>query len=249
MYAGRIVETGPVSEVFARPRHPYTVGLMRSVPRLGQATALKAAGTPLPTIAGNVPSLAMLPKGCSFAPQVPDGDRRLPRGRAAAVPGVADAGEPLHPLGGAMSAAAPYLSVRNLTKHFAPTAFSRGPVVKALQDISFDIPRGQVVGLVGESGSGKTTIGRSVLRLIEPTSGEISFDGKDIIKLGAGDLRRQRRNMQYIFQDPFASLSPRMTIGQILTEGLDIQRHRQPRRAACAGRKGARRSRAAGRCL
>ncbi|MDX8448173.1 ABC transporter ATP-binding protein [Mesorhizobium captivum] len=122
-----------------------------------------------------------------------------------------------------MSVPAPYLSVRNLTKHFAPTAFSRGPVVKALQDISFDIPHGQVVGLVGESGSGKTTIGRSVLRLIEPTSGEIRFDGKDIVKLGARDLRRQRRNMQYIFQDPFASLSPRMTIGQILTEGLNIQ--------------------------
>ncbi|TIM47975.1 ABC transporter ATP-binding protein [Mesorhizobium sp.] len=69
MYAGRIVESGPVSEVFNRPRHPYTAGLMRSVPRLGQATTLKAAGTPLPTIAGNVPSLALLPKGCSFAPR------------------------------------------------------------------------------------------------------------------------------------------------------------------------------------
>ncbi|TIM47976.1 ABC transporter ATP-binding protein [Mesorhizobium sp.] len=118
---------------------------------------------------------------------------------------------------------APFLSVRNLTKHFAPTAFSRGPVVRALDDISFDIARGQVVGLVGESGSGKTTIGRSVLRLIEPTSGEIRFDGVDITKLSAGPLARQRRKMQYIFQDPFASLSPRMTIGQILTEGLDIQ--------------------------
>ncbi|MER8768615.1 ABC transporter ATP-binding protein [Mesorhizobium sp. M0815] len=71
MYAGRIVETGPVSEVFTRPRHPYTAGLMRSVPRLGEATALKMAGTPLPTIAGNVPSLALLPKGCSFAPRCP----------------------------------------------------------------------------------------------------------------------------------------------------------------------------------
>ena len=71
MYAGRIVETGPVSEVFAHPRHPYTAGLMRSVPKLGQASALRAAGTPLPTIAGNVPSLAMLPTGCSFAPRCP----------------------------------------------------------------------------------------------------------------------------------------------------------------------------------
>jgi peptide/nickel transport system ATP-binding protein len=117
----------------------------------------------------------------------------------------------------------PYLSVKNLSKHFKPSAFSKGPVVKALQDISFDIPRGQVVGLVGESGSGKTTIGRSVLRLIEPTSGEVELDGVDITKLSARDLRVQRRKMQYIFQDPFASLSPRMTIGQILTEGLDIQ--------------------------
>jgi len=117
----------------------------------------------------------------------------------------------------------PYLSVKNLTKHFKPAAFSKGPVVKALQDISFEIPRGQVVGLVGESGSGKTTIGRSVLRLIEPTSGQVVLDGVDVTKLSAGQLRQQRRKMQYIFQDPFASLSPRMTIGQILTEGLDIQ--------------------------
>ena len=118
----------------------------------------------------------------------------------------------------------PYLSVRNLSKDFKPAAFSRGPVVKALRDISFDIPRGQVVGLVGESGSGKTTIGRSVLRLIEPTSGEVRLDGVDITTLSGSQLRQQRRKMQYIFQDPFASLSPRMTIGQVLTEGLDIQR-------------------------
>jgi peptide/nickel transport system ATP-binding protein len=119
--------------------------------------------------------------------------------------------------------AEPFLSVRNLSKHYAPRAFSRGPVVKALQDVSFDIARGEVVGLVGESGSGKTTIGRSVLRLIEPTAGEIRFDGVDIAKLGPAALRRRRRDMQYIFQDPFASLSPRMSIGEILTEGLDIQ--------------------------
>lgn len=118
---------------------------------------------------------------------------------------------------------APYLSVRNLSKHFKAAAFSNGPEVKALQDISFDIPRGQVVGLVGESGSGKTTIGRSVLRLIEPTGGEVFVDGTDITKLSNAQMRKQRRKMQYVFQDPFASLSPRMTVGQILTEGLQIQ--------------------------
>ena len=117
----------------------------------------------------------------------------------------------------------PYLSVRNLSKHFKPATFSSGPTVKALEDISFEIPRGKVVGLVGESGSGKTTIGRSVLRLIEPTAGEVLVDGTDITKLSARQMRQQRRKMQYVFQDPFASLSPRMTIGQILTEGLDIQ--------------------------
>ncbi len=117
----------------------------------------------------------------------------------------------------------PLLAVRGLAKHFGPGAFGRGPVVRALDDIHFEVGRGEVVGLVGESGSGKTTIGRSVLRLIEPTAGEVVFDGQDLTKLSGAALRRQRRRMQYIFQDPFASLSPRMTIGEILTEGLAIQ--------------------------
>ncbi|KKB86509.1 peptide ABC transporter ATP-binding protein [Devosia limi DSM 17137] len=89
MYAGRIVETGPVDQVFAHPRHPYTKGLLRSVPRLGEATALKRAGTPLPTIAGSVPSLANLPQGCSFAPRCPYAIDAC----AVAVPALVDAGE------------------------------------------------------------------------------------------------------------------------------------------------------------
>ncbi|AMS43277.1 ABC transporter ATP-binding protein [Aminobacter aminovorans] len=113
----------------------------------------------------------------------------------------------------------PLLSVRGLAKHYQ----TRGATLKILEDISFDVFRGEVVGLVGESGSGKTTIGRSVLRLIEPTAGEVSFDGTDITKLSNGEMRRRRPRMQYIFQDPYASLSPRMTIGEILTEGLKIQ--------------------------
>ncbi|MDR6290708.1 peptide/nickel transport system ATP-binding protein [Inquilinus ginsengisoli] len=117
----------------------------------------------------------------------------------------------------------PLLAVRGLAKHFGPGSFGRGPLVRALDDISFEVGRGEVVGLVGESGSGKTTIGRAVLRLIEPTAGEVVFDGRDLTRLPAAEMRRQRRRMQYIFQDPFASLSPRMTIGGILTEGLAIQ--------------------------
>lgn len=114
----------------------------------------------------------------------------------------------------------PLLSVQGLAKDYV----SRGAKLAILRDISFDIGRGEVVGLVGESGSGKTTIGRSVLRLVEPTAGNIRFDGTEMTDLGAGALRRMRPRMQYIFQDPFASLSPRMTIGEILTEGLKIQR-------------------------
>ncbi|WP_136683937.1 ABC transporter ATP-binding protein [Falsirhodobacter xinxiangensis] len=117
-----------------------------------------------------------------------------------------------------------FVDVRGLSKHFAPTGFSRGPTVRAVDDVSFSIPRGKVVGLVGESGSGKTTIGRSVLRLIEPTSGEVRIDGTDIRRLSSAELRKARRRMQYVFQDPYASLSPRLTIGQILTEGMDIQK-------------------------
>ncbi|OHV18724.1 ATP-binding cassette domain-containing protein [Rhizobium sp. RMa-01] len=114
---------------------------------------------------------------------------------------------------------APLLSVRDLSKHY----ISRGARLNILEGISFDIAKGEVVGLVGESGSGKTTIGRSVLRLVEPSSGSVRFDGQELTGLSASALRRQRPRMQYIFQDPFASLSPRMTIGQILTEGLKIQ--------------------------
>lgn len=111
------------------------------------------------------------------------------------------------------------LSVRDLTKHYT----SRGTRLTILQRISFDIGKGEVVGLVGESGSGKTTIGRSILRLVEPSSGSICFDGTELTGLSASVLRSVRPRMQYIFQDPYASLSPRMTIGEILTEGLKIQ--------------------------
>jgi peptide/nickel transport system ATP-binding protein len=118
-----------------------------------------------------------------------------------------------------MTSSTPLVAVRGLAKSYP----SRGATLRILEDISFDIARGEVVGLVGESGSGKTTIGRAVLRLIEPTAGAVSFDGTELTRLSPAEMRRQRPRMQYIFQDPFASLSPRMTVGEILTEGLKIQ--------------------------
>ncbi|MBI5688359.1 MAG: ABC transporter ATP-binding protein [Verrucomicrobia bacterium] len=94
--------------------------------------------------------------------------------------------------------------------------------VKAVDDVSFTIEAGETVGLVGESGSGKTTIGRAILRLLEPTDGQIVFDGQDITRMGDGELRPLRKQMQMVFQDPFGSLNPRMTIASIVGEALTI---------------------------
>ena len=121
----------------------------------------------------------------------------------------------------------PLISARGLTKDFgAPGGFLRakGRPVRAVDDVSFDIAQGEVLGVVGESGSGKSTLGRLLLRLIELTSGEVRFDGQDLSGMPPRDLRKFRRNMQMIFQDPYASLNPRMTIGDTLTESLRLHR-------------------------
>jgi peptide/nickel transport system ATP-binding protein len=119
----------------------------------------------------------------------------------------------------------PLLDVRGLVKEFPVHGglFSRVvDRVRAVQDVSFSIGAGEVLGLVGESGSGKTTVGRSVLRLVEPTAGAVLFDGVDVTGLDAEAMRQYRRKMQIVFQDPFASLNPRMTVGEIIGQALDI---------------------------
>jgi oligopeptide transport system ATP-binding protein len=119
------------------------------------------------------------------------------------------------------------LQVKDLKKHFL---FGRGlfgaghRVIRAVDGISFAIKRGETFGLVGESGCGKTTTGRCVLRLIEPTAGEILFEGRDLLKLSSSKLRHLRRHMQIIFQDPYSSLNPRMRVGQIIEEPLIIHK-------------------------
>ena len=122
-------------------------------------------------------------------------------------------------------ARAPLLSVRDLSKHYVRKSGIFGSekgVVKAVDGVSFDVYPGETLGLVGESGCGKTTTGRAILRLIEPTSGQVMFDGHDVLSLDAKSLRQLRRKMQIIFQDPFSSLNPRMTVGAIVREGLTI---------------------------
>src|SRR5437879_7601196 len=120
---------------------------------------------------------------------------------------------------------APLLEVRNLVKHFhvgGGLFGGRAGVVRAVDDVSFSIRRGETLGLVGESGCGKTTTGRCVLQLEKPTTGSILFEGKDLAAASPAELRAVRRKMQVIFQDPYSSLNPRMTVGQIIAEPLAV---------------------------
>ena len=133
----------------------------------------------------------------------------------------------------------PVLQVDGLVKHFQ---VSRGIIlrrqvglVRAVEDVSFEIARGETLALVGESGCGKSTTGRLVLRLMDPTAGSVRFKGEDIAKLGKDELRRLRRHMQIIFQDPYASLNPRMTVGEILAEPQRCTTSATPPRARRAG--------------
>jgi ABC-type oligopeptide transport system ATPase subunit len=120
----------------------------------------------------------------------------------------------------------PLVDVRHLVKDFPARGglFRRGGTLRAVDDVSFTIAPGETFGLVGESGCGKTTTGRCLLRLIEPTSGEIRFKDLDVRALSSGELRRARRNFQIVFQDPYSSLNPRMRVGAIVEEPLAIHR-------------------------
>jgi ABC-type oligopeptide transport system ATPase subunit len=126
----------------------------------------------------------------------------------------------------------PLLDVRNLVKEFGrkPGLLRPTTIVRAVDDVSFSIDEGETFGLVGESGSGKTTTGRCILRLIEPTSGEVRFRNEDVLRYSRSQLRQARRHMQIVFQDPYSSLNPRMRVGTIVEEPLVI--HKMGSRAA-----------------
>ena len=253
MYAARLAEQGSAADVFAKPLHPYTAGLLRSVPRLDQPRGRK-----LETIDGLPPNLLEPPPGCRFAPRcraqqpacviaMPELENVLPHRysaciRAREMARVGPTGLGLQsatlapPAPKPLDRAKPLLEVRGLKTYFeVATGFQAivagRAVVRAVDGLSFDVFRGETVGLVGESGCGKTTVGRTLLRLEKPTAGSIAFDGKEVTTISGDLLKHYRRQIQVIFQDPYSSLNPRMTIGDIIAEPILVYKL-QPNKAA-----------------
>jgi peptide/nickel transport system ATP-binding protein len=256
MYAARMAEQGPAAGVFARPLHPYTAGLLRSVPRLDQPRGRK-----LETIEGLPPNLLDPPPGCRFAPRCAarqdactqalpelapvEPQRHSACLRAAEMARVGASGlglqsaRPQPPQVKSLDRARPLMRVRDLKTHFE-VGSGLGLLggararVRAVDGLSFDIYRGETVGLVGESGCGKTTVGRTLLRLEQASAGSIEFDGVEVTHAEGEALKAYRRQIQVIFQDPYSSLNPRMTIGEIIAEPMRVYRLQPDRRAARA---------------
>ncbi len=233
MYAGKIVENSSTRDLFANPRHPYTEALFRALPENVDSDRRLYA------IPGLPPDLASPPRGCRFAARCTYATEEC----RAQEPELTGDGHPFacfHPLGAKEQAtpnphtplavaadASVLLEVRNLVRTFPVT--SNGVLqrkigaISAVADVSFTVHTGETFGLVGESGCGKSTIGRLLVAADTPTSGTITFDGVEISGKSNRELRKYRRDFQLMFQDPYASLDPRMRVRSILREPLAIQ--------------------------
>src|SRR5574343_1164509 len=231
MYAGELVEVASREEFFTRPRHPYTQALFEALPDVSRR------GTRLTTIPGQVPSLAAMPSGCRFADRC---QHVMPVCREQSPPwrGLPDAhavrchwqGEPVtdkapgHAITDLdIDSGRAFLQVADLKVHFPiRKGFLQRTVghVRAVDGVSLDISASRTLALVGESGCGKTTVGKALLQLIQPTEGSVSLSGTELVGLKGKRLRSARRHMQMVFQDPFASLNPRLRAGEIIAEGM-----------------------------
>jgi glutathione transport system ATP-binding protein len=220
MYRGEKVEEGASERIFATPAHRYTRALLAAVPRLGSMQGTDAPEKfPLLSVDGTRATVSA--------------EDAAATANAATTPNAlnpVDAPQPATDLSAHASldrAAPPILRVRDLVTRFPVKSGVFGRVsqyVHAVERVSFDLQAGETLALVGESGCGKSTTGRSLLRLVESQSGSIEFDGRDISALKGHDLQALRRNIQFIFQDPFASLNPRLTVGFSIMEPLLVHR-------------------------
>lgn len=211
LYKGRLVETGSVEDLFHRPQHPYTKGLLHCRP------ALHKKGERLPVVSDFV---------------APDGRERV-RETAGAMRGEMAVTSDEAVTAGQVSRRAAadsekdevLIKVEDLQVWYPAKKTLLGKVLKytrAVDGVSFDVYRGETLGLVGESGCGKTTLGRALLRLVDPTGGRILFEGADLSTYSSAELKKLRSHIQIIFQDPYSSLNPRLTIGSAIAEVLKV---------------------------
>lgn len=207
MYKGKIVEQGSVLDIFTNPKHPYTKGLLACRPPLDKR-------------------LRWLPTVSSFMKTELNGEMIESQQSIAQLTNkIVVSKEERVEAHKKIYSTAPILELKNVKTYYPIKNGLFGKVtdyVKAVDDVSFDVYHGETLGLVGESGCGKTTLGRTILRLIAPTAGEILFEGKNIATLAEKEMRSLRSDMQLIFQDPYSSLNPRLTIGQAIMEPMQV---------------------------
>ena len=212
MYQGSVVEEGPVLQIFEAPAHPYTRGLLACRPQpdrqLRQLSTVSDYMEVVTDEEGN--TLIKAKPQVEAGPGLPPVLEISPREMQIRLEALEDKG--------------PLITVENLKVGYPIKGVFGGTAryVMAVNDVSFKVYKGETFGLVGESGCGKTTLGRSLLQLIKPMSGRVWFEGRDLTRLGTGALRKRRREMQIIFQDPYSSLNPRMSIGEAIAEPLRI---------------------------
>lgn len=206
LYRGNLVESGDIKSIFKNPQHPYTQGLLACRPSM--FVRLKR----LPTVEDFMkeheqqPAMVKMDEvKCSLSVSIEERNRFHQQ----------------------LYATQPLISIRRLSKEYPVRKrklFEKRQYVKALEDINIDVFEGETLGLVGESGCGKTTLGRTMIRLIEPTSGKVFYKGTDLMSLPVNEMRKMRKDLQIILQDPYSSLNQRLTIGDALMEPMKVHR-------------------------
>nr|WP_318509061.1 oligopeptide/dipeptide ABC transporter ATP-binding protein [Bacillus sp. T3] len=248
MYAGEIVEEATVHQLFEKPYHPYTKGLLQSIPKANHSRLSK-----LNSIEGSIPSLTEMPEGCRFHPRCSYATEKcksenpplsyIDRRHSACwhakylvkekdwfnPPTLNQSSSVINQVEKTNEKPSNHIEkddlflIQELSKYY-PLGHG-GKQIKAVDNISFSIKAGESFGLVGESGSGKSTLGRAILKLEKITSGDVLFKGQSLQNLTGPEMRKIRKNMQIIFQDPYGSINPRWTIGKIIAEPLKVHQN------------------------